>query len=51
MSKNKQKKNNSKAQKMAEDWQTHPGDSDVLGSYTGNTFDGDDKPTQDADDL
>lgn len=50
MSKKKQKKNE-KARRLAENWQMHEGNSDVLGSWTGTPEDDDDRPVQDADDL
>ena len=39
-----------KSYKLAESWQKHEGNSDVLGSWTGTPEDGE-IPVQDADDL
>ena len=49
--KKKNNKNGEKSFKVAEEWQKHDGNSDVLGSWTGTPEDSDDKPVQDADDL
>lgn len=45
------RKNNNQAEKMAKNWQDDKNNSDVLGSYTGNPKDKNEKPVQDADDL
>lgn len=49
--KKKNIKKGEKSYKLAENWQEHEGNSDVLGSWTGTPNDEDDKPVQDADDL
>lgn len=48
--KKKKIKNGDKSYKLAENWQKHDGNSDVLGSWTGTPEDGE-RPIQDADDL
>lgn len=49
--KKKNIKKGDKSFKIADEWQKHEGNSDVLGSYTGTPEDEDDRPVQDADDL
>lgn len=49
--KKKKTQNTQKSRKLAENWQQHEGNSDVLGSWTGTPESDGDMPTQDADDL